>query len=163
MWVVLARGEVLCYTENMAEIQAECPPEEFNDKGGLTMKKATLFLLACVIWLIPAVATALEVPEAVITTAVVDRTPVDAVESYPATAGKLYCFTRITGAAEDTFVTHVWYYQDDEMARVDLPVRSSNWRTWSSKSFLPSWEGDWRVDVLDAQGNVMASLPFTLI
>ncbi len=125
--------------------------------------KKILLLLACLTWVVPAAVSAIEIPEAVITTAVVDRAPVDAVESYPVTVGKLYCFTRVSGAIEDTFITHVWYYQDDEMARVDLPVRSSNWRTWSSKSFLPSWAGQWRVDVHDAQGNVLVSLPFTLI
>ncbi|RMH43608.1 MAG: DUF2914 domain-containing protein, partial [Gammaproteobacteria bacterium] len=55
---------------------------------------------------------------------------------------------------------HVWYWQDREMARVDLPVRSSNWRTWSSKRILPEWTGPWRVVVEDAAGKVVAEKVF---
>lgn len=110
----------------------------------------------------PVLAADLSVAQGVITTQVVDRAPVDAVETYPASVGKLYCFTRIVGAAEPTTITQVWYRGDREMARVELPVRSSDWRTWSSKRILPSWSGDWRVEVLDAAGKVLQTIPFTL-
>ncbi len=103
------------------------------------------------------------VGEAMVTTEVVNRNPVDVIESYSAQAGKLFCFTRIDGAPEDTFVTHIWYWGDKEMAQVDLAVRSSRWRTYSSKNILPEWKGQWRVDVLDAQGKLLKSLPFSLI
>lgn len=112
---------------------------------------------------LPAWAGAIEVAEAVITTNIVDRVPVDALESYSATVGQLYCFTRIVGAEADTSVTHVWYYGDQEMARVTLPVRSSYWRTWSSKNILPEWTGAWRVEILDEDGALIETAAFTLI
>jgi len=112
---------------------------------------------------LPAVAADLEVAEGVITTQVVDRSPVDTVESYPANVGKLYCFTRIVGARDDTTVTHVWYHGEDEVARVNLRVASPNWRTWSAKTILPEWVGSWRVEVLDADGQVLGTIPFTLL
>ncbi len=120
----------------------------------------TFFLVALLG--VPALAAALEVAEGVITTQISDHNPADSVESYSATVGRLYCFTRLTGAETDTKVTHVWYRGDAEMARVDLAVRSNNWRTWSSKALLPEWTGAWRVDVLDADGNLLRSIPFTL-
>lgn len=105
---------------------------------------------------------ALEVHPAVITTAVIDREPVDSVEVYPIQDGLLYCYTRILGASEPTAVTHAWYRGDQLMSRVELPVKSPDWRTWSAKRMLADWEGDWRVDILNADGRVLTSTRFQL-
>ncbi|WP_321392163.1 DUF2914 domain-containing protein [uncultured Desulfuromusa sp.] len=104
----------------------------------------------------------LRVADGTITSAIKNQLPVDRIESYRADFGKLFCFTRIVGAQEDTEVTHVWYYQDAELARVTLPVRSSDWRTYSSKRFLPQWAGQWKVAVLDEEGSEIAVIPFLL-
>ncbi len=125
-------------------------------------KRMVLILFAmtwCGSW---AGATELQVEEARITTAIVDQMPIDSISSYPADYGKLFCFTRIIGAQEETEVTHVWLYQGDELARVTLPVRSSNWRTYSSKRFLPQWAGQWRVLILDAEEQKLTEVAFTL-
>jgi hypothetical protein len=118
-----------------------------------------LFVVLCVTYV---QATDLEVADGVITSAIENQAPVDKIDTYRADFGKLYCFTRIVGAQGDTEVTHVWYYQDNELARVTLPVRSADWRTYSSKRFLPQWAGQWRVVVLDAVGNEIAVIPFSL-
>jgi hypothetical protein len=109
-----------------------------------------------------AAAAMLEVADATITTAIEKQMPVDRVEVYPADFGKLFCFTRIVGADTKTHITHVWYYQEDEMARVSLNVGSADWRTYSSKRFLPQWAGDWKVVVLDSLDREIASIPFRL-
>lgn len=130
------------------------------------MKRFVLMMIGCLTilgWSSGVMAGQLNVQEAVITTAVVERAPVDAVQSYPVTVGKLYCFTQVTGAQEETSLTHVWFWGEKEVARTTLPVRSANWRTWSVKTILPSWTGEWRVDILDAEGNLLHSLPFVLI
>ena len=114
-----------------------------------------LLLLIC-----PVSVFALTAPEAVITTMVSERAPVDSVEVYPAQTGKLYCFSRIEGADGETSIDHVWLYQGKEMARVNLSVRSANWRTYSSKKIVPEWKGEWQVQVVDAAGNTLATVPF---
>ena len=106
--------------------------------------------------------TGLRVADGTITSAIRNQLPVDRIETYRADFGKLYCFTRIVGAQGDTAVTHVWYYQDAELARVTLPVKSSDWRTYSSKRFLPQWAGQWKVVVLDGEGSEIATIPFVL-
>lgn len=121
------------------------------------MKSLVLIL---VLLICPVSLFALTVPEAVITTMVNDRAPVDNVEVYPAQTGKLYFFTRIVGAAEDTGVEHVWMYEGKEMARVPLSVRSASWRTFSSKKIVPEWKGSWQVQVVDSAGAILASVPF---
>lgn len=125
-------------------------------------KIMVLLLLVCCSWGTFASAEVLTVAEGSITTAVENQQPVDKISTYPADFGKLYCFTRIVGAVNDTTVTHVWFYGDNEMARVPLLIGSGNWRTYSSKRFLPQWAGQWQVKVLDAQGIELAVIPFVL-
>jgi len=72
------------------------------------------------------------------------------------------CFTRIVGAEEPTKVSHVWFYGDEEMARVELAVNSASWRTWSSKKILESWMGSWRVEVQTGDGTVLESAELTI-
>jgi len=126
------------------------------------LKKSVLAVLCCLLPVFAAQAAPLKVAVGQITTAVEKQMPVDKIENFPADYGKLYCFTRIVGADQETQVTHVWYYQEDEMARVVLPVRSSDWRTYSSKRFLPQWAGQWRVKILDADENELATIAFVL-
>ena len=105
---------------------------------------------------------AVDVADAVITTAVINREPVDEVEAFPIQNGRLYCFTRITGAEEPTFVYHLWYHEETLMSRVELPVNSPDWRTWSAKKFLEDQPGEWHVDVLDVTGKLIRSVTFQL-
>lgn len=116
-----------------------------------------LLLGAC-----PELCRALEVVEAAITTGVIDHLPIDSVESYTVAAGKLYCFTRVLGSAGRDKVIHVWRLDGREMARIELPLRSDDFRTWSVKTLQPSWSGQWQVDVVDDAGTVLVSLPFVL-
>lgn len=111
---------------------------------------------------LPAVARSLEVVEAAITTGVLDHLPIDSVESYTVKAGKLYCFTRVLGSAGRDKVVHVWRREGQEVARIELPLRSDDFRTWSVKTLQPTWSGKWQVDVVDNDGTVLVTLPFVL-
>ena len=73
---------------------------------------------------------------------------------------RIVCLTLILGMEAPNSVTHVWYRDGKTMARVDLNVASSSWRTWSSKKLLPSWTGHWEVKVLDSDGRVLGSADF---
>ena len=105
---------------------------------------------------------ALDVADAVITTAMVDREPVDEVEVFTGQNSTLYCFSRITGANVPTTVYHLWYHGGQLMSRVELPVNSPDWRTWSAKGFLDTWQGEWRVEIQDADGKVLRHVNFQL-
>ncbi len=91
-----------------------------------------------------------------------EREPVGEGESFPPEVGKLYCHSLVEGAEDSTAVTHIWYYGQEEMAKVNLPVSSPHWRTWSSKVILPQWQGWWRVDVLSAEGDTLTSAYFVI-
>ena len=130
-------------------------------------KPAVLVVLVATFLGLPVTAVAqnapsLEVAVAAICQDVVDREPVDAGVSFPASVGTLYCFTKITGAQDGTKISHVWYFGATERARVELDVNSDNWRTWSSKIIQAHEIGSWRVDILDAAGTVLKELQFEI-
>ena len=91
---------------------------------------------------------------------VIDRAPVEAGTSFPASVGKLFYFTKITGALNPTQVTHVWSFDGTERVRVELGVNSPSWRTYSSKIIESHEVGAWRVEVVDSEGNVLQTLNF---
>lgn len=104
----------------------------------------------------------LTVEEMVFCAAVQDRAPSLPDTAFASTVENVWCFVKVAGAADTTSITHVWYYNDREMSRVELAVKSANWRTWSSKMILPEWQGIWRVDVLSPGGEVLKSGTFAI-
>ena len=102
----------------------------------------------------------IEVAAAAICKDVVNREAVDVGTRFPSSVSRLYCFTKIVGATQPTEVVHVWRYGDVERARISLEVKSSNWRTYSSKAIQAHETGAWRVDVLDAAGNLLQTINF---
>lgn len=102
------------------------------------------------------------VDELAVCTAVENREPVAADTSFSADVGTLYCFTKVSGAAADSSISHVWYHNDKEMARIKLNVKADAWRTWSSKRIVEDWTGKWHVDVESAAGDVLATKAFVI-
>lgn len=104
----------------------------------------------------------LKISEFNFATSIEDREPVNVDTTFAADIGTVYCFTQITGVTDTTQVAHVWYYKDQEMARISLEVKSDDWRTWSSKRIQQSWTGRWRVMIEGPQGNVLATKTFVI-
>jgi hypothetical protein len=102
----------------------------------------------------------IEVADAAICKDVVDREAVDVGTRFPNSVQRLYCYTKIVGADQPTEIVHVWNYGDVERARITLSVKSSNWRTFSSKVIQAHEIGAWRVDVLDTAGNLLKTIDF---
>lgn len=115
-------------------------------------------LLALVLSVLPALC-ALEAKRVVVCTAVENREPVGAAESFPVSAGELVCFSELQGAAGAAEVTHVWALDGVERFRVSLPVRADRWRTWSRKRVSP---GTWSVTVLGPAGEELGKASFTV-
>jgi len=105
---------------------------------------------------------AVQLAEAVVCQDVVDRAPVGSGDVFAKEVPKVYCFTRVVGAEEGTQLTHNWYYKGTLKASVKLNVRSSNYRTWSSKTMMPEWAGEWMVEILSADGKPLESIIFFL-
>jgi hypothetical protein len=120
-----------------------------------------VFFLLCLVSQ-PVKAFSLEATNNAIARYIENRAPVVVADSFLSSIGKLYCFSLINGAEKETSITHLWLFEGREMARVELPVRSSSWRTWSSKTLQPEWTGAWEVKILDENENLLGSVLFRL-
>ncbi len=100
--------------------------------------------------------------EVQVCTGITDRMPTGAGTSFGTDVATLYCWSKITGSKTETTIKHVWSYNGKEMASVELPVKSVAWRTSSQKRILPEWIGNWEVKVVDAAGNTLGSVAFTV-
>ena len=118
--------------------------------------------LGCVLVLSPpAVAQQTEISvEAAVATAISDRLPVDTGSAFPADVGRVWLWTKVSGAAGTT-ITHVWSHGENEWA-VPLNIGADQWRTWSNKTIPPEWTGEWTVEVKDESGNVLKTVRFTV-
>lgn len=74
---------------------------------------------------------------------------------------QLYFFTELLGLKGHTII-HRWYYNDKQVAQLNLPIGSDRWRTYSSKTMPKQWLGAWRIEVLDQQFNLLKRHEFTL-
>ena len=110
-------------------------------------KSAITFGLALLLFCQMAMA---QVSRSQITTAIENREPVDSLQGDVAiTAGEtktLYLFSHMENLAGKQ-VIHRWFYKDREMATVNLNIGSNNWRTYSSKRILSTWQGPWKVQI----------------
>ena len=93
---------------------------------------------------------------------VVHREAIEAGSSFPASVGKLYCFSKIAGIQNPAEIVHVWYHGDAERARVFLAVHPPAWRTYSSKTIQTNELGAWRIEILDGSGNILKTVQFEI-
>lgn len=93
---------------------------------------------------------------------VIDREPIGAGEIFPNDIQKLYCFTRVTGAGDEAEIVHNWYFNKALVSSVNLSVRSNNWRTFSSKSINTNQTGNWRVEIVSGDGDLLKQIYFLI-
>ncbi len=91
-----------------------------------------------------------------------NREPVGIASSFPATQERVYCFLEFKDVAAETTVSVVWTLGMNEMSRVPLTIKPfSKFRTWAYKT-IGGLKGEWKVDVVDASGNVLKSAAFKI-
>ena len=107
-------------------------------------------------------AATIKVDEMVICTGVEERQPVGTDTAFVKTVGQLYCFVKVSGESDSTSLYHGWFYNDKEMAKVELAVKGKTWRTWSSKRITEDWVGNWKVEVSSSTGDVLMTKEFVI-
>lgn len=73
---------------------------------------------------------------------------------------KLYAWTRVTGAAESTIT--VAFSKGDRIAKQELKVPHSPYRTNAYRTFRKGDEGSWTVKVLAMDGAELGTAAFTV-
>lgn len=90
-----------------------------------------------------------------------EHEPVAAADTFAVQDERLYCWTRVEKGKGETII-HAWIHEGTTRARVELPIGSDSWRTYSSKELLPAWTGNWEVKVLTGGGAVLETIPFVV-
>jgi hypothetical protein len=82
--------------------------------------------------------------------------PVDTASSFGVDVGQIAGWSRVSGMAAGSKITHLWIHGADS-SRIELNVGGSPWRTYSRKTIPAGATGDWTLEVLGADGAKLAS------
>lgn len=102
------------------------------------------------------------VARAQFTSAITDREPADSVTSLGNDQTRIYYFTELKGF-EGQKVTHRWEHDGKVVHEQAFDVGSPRYRTYSSKTFDPSWTGEWKVSVIDASGATVSATSLSYV
>jgi hypothetical protein len=94
------------------------------------------------------------------TTAIEDREPIDQITFVGNDVQKVFFYTDLRDLEGQT-ISHRWLHNGIVVANVTFEVRGPRWRVWSSKKMLPDLIGDWTVEIVTAEGEVIAAETFT--
>lgn len=102
---------------------------------------------------------AIKVEKIVVAAGVENREPVGEAATFDKSAGKVFTWTKISAQTTPVTVKHVYYREGKLVREIELKVSSSPYRIWSWKNVTP---GNWKVEVTDETGAVLASSEFTV-
>ncbi|MBL7996243.1 DUF2914 domain-containing protein, partial [bacterium] len=80
--------------------------------------------------------------------------------SFSGSAGKVYCWMRISGGQGKT-VKVKWYLNGESIGETPLDIRSSPMRTYAYRT-VTGRKGNWKVEILDPSGAMLHSAGFTV-
>lgn len=95
------------------------------------------------------------VMRSIFTNGIENREPIDNMQVAGNLANTITYFTELRDMSGQT-AKHRWEYKGEVVAEVEFNVRGPRWRVWSSKTLMPQWEGEWKVSVLNAAGEVIS-------
>lgn len=123
------------------------------------MKIKVLFIVAILAMASLAFAQT-KVSRIAVTSEIVDKEPVDSLDSIKSDVERIFCFTEIQTDQYPTEISHVWIYEKNIEAEVKLFVGSPKWRTFSSKAISPEKVGNWIVEVYAQDGKLIDTVDF---
>lgn len=124
------------------------------------MAVKTILIIFTVTLLFQAAAYPLELSRVVLTRDIKDNEPADSDTVFFQVEKAVYCFTEFINILRPTRVIHKWFCNNKELARIELEVKPApRWRTWSKKRFK-NCSGQWKVQVFDQKGKLLAEKKF---
>lgn len=125
------------------------------------MKKLLLILAFFLSAASISTAAELSVEVAAIATSVENLIPIGVSEKFPPGAGKLYCYSKITGG-EGQSIVHTWYMNEKKFNETVLPIKARSYRTYSYATIYPGMKGKGRVDITTGDGKIIKSVEFLI-
>lgn len=102
---------------------------------------------------------AIKVEKIVTAAAVEKREPVGESSAFDGGVLQVYTWTKIASEQVPVTIKHVYYLNGKLAREISLPVNASPYRVWSVKNVTP---GNWKVEVTDEAGSVLAASVFTV-
>jgi hypothetical protein len=125
------------------------------------MKLLTMLIFSAMFFFTTAFAET-SVSRIVMTEKIENKEPVGSATEFKSDVGRIFCFTEIETDSYPTEITHIWIYDKNIEAEIKLPVRSPKWRTFSSKTIMDVWQGDWKIEVYSENGKLIDSIDFKI-
>ncbi|PIS46478.1 MAG: hypothetical protein COT17_08355 [Elusimicrobia bacterium CG08_land_8_20_14_0_20_51_18] len=105
----------------------------------------------------PAPAPAIRVEKLAVGTAVVKRELIGESRVFPKETASVYVWTKLKADNPPCAVNFVYYLNGKKVREITLNVKFSTYRTWTIKNVSV---GDWKVELQDENGAVLASAAF---
>jgi len=102
------------------------------------------------------------VKQAVICEEIKDRAPYNPGVIFSSSLGSVVCFTEFDLLSERTVIYHKYYFRDKLSAKKKLTLNPPNWATFSSIQLRETDKGPWRVEIVDAEDNILYILRFSV-
>lgn len=99
-----------------------------------------------------------------LTSAVIDREPIDTIEQVWLDNGeskRIYLFVQLQNRGGQEVSVH-WYYNTQETATINLSIGNESWRTNASKLLTTRQLGKWHVTLVDQNGQLLAQKEFVV-
>lgn len=79
-------------------------------------------------------------------------------------AGKerLYCFTHFEPVYGEDYIFHKYYFKDKFISKKKLPIKPPSYETSSRIDLRESDKGPWRVEITDAEDNILHTIRFSI-
>ena len=91
------------------------------------------------------------------------RNPIKPGFTFTNNVDSLFCYTKISNKGMKQEIKHLWYYEDILITSVVYNIKTSyNYRSWSKKTILPKQTGQWRVDVVDSNEQILGTRNFQI-
>lgn len=123
---------------------------------------AAILLFAGIHPLLTAARVGLRPITAVMCELVQQSAPVNQAVVFSIDVGRVACFTEFDQVSRPTIVLHKWYRKDHLIAVKRLSVTSGRRYSFSSMQLRDADKGPWRVEVTDAEANLLTTLRFSI-
>lgn len=123
---------------------------------------AAIFLLAAAHPVLIAAREGLGPVTAVMCELVQQSAPVNEAVVFSIDLGRVACFTEFDQVTRPTVVLHKWYRKDNLIAVKRLSVNHGRRFSSSSMQLRDADKGPWRVEVTDADANLLTTLRFSI-
>jgi hypothetical protein len=92
-----------------------------------------------------------------------DYSPINTAIIFSIDIGKISCFVSFDLVPEEMDIYHKWFHMDKLSTKKKLVLKPPRWSTFSSIQLREADKGPWRVEITDADENILHVLRFSIV